>query len=222
MSLWAFVNYSLMNDLWMLINEYQSGSVTFLTHPTKHCNKCHETFTVFAGKKHIAHRCQSLARVLAMDEIWWNPEMLHVGGGKVDIPTSIKVVLKKKCAKKIKADTKHQIQHSQILLTWVGVLKLICMVTGVEYTALRLFWVGAVGQITSFLGWERVLRASWLPNAAPRSTRRGQAQQPRTTSNLESCMRAQRMFVVDAVDTHCCWSHCLHMAMSYPAFVCLK
>lgn len=22
----------------------------------------------------------------AMDEIWWNPEMLHVGGGKVDIP----------------------------------------------------------------------------------------------------------------------------------------
>lgn len=171
--------------------------------------------------------------------------MFHVGGGKVDIPTSIKVVLKKKCAKKIKADTKHQIQHSQILLTWVGVLKLICMVTGVEYTALRLFWVGAVGQVTSFLGWERrstgllackccasnhensfdfqaryIFDDVWIEPAG--STRRGQAQQPRTTSNLESCMRAQRMFVVDAVDTHCCWSHCLHMAMSYPAFVCLK
>ena len=87
------------------------------------------------------------------DEI---PKCSMLGVVKLIFLLSIKVVLKKKCAKKIKADTKHQIQHSQILLTSVGVLKLICMVTGVEYTALRLFWVGAVGQITSFLGWEQL------------------------------------------------------------------
>ena len=73
-----------------------------------------------------------------------NAEMFHVGGVKLIFLHQSRYCEEKLCKEIVKADTMRsrnfkQIQQLNILLTLVGVLKLICMVTGVEYTALRRF-----------------------------------------------------------------------------------
>ena len=73
-----------------------------------------------------------------------NAEMFHVGGVKLIFLHQSRHCEEKLCkdffwADAMRSSNFKQIQQLKILLTWVGVLKLICMVTGVEYTALRLF-----------------------------------------------------------------------------------